>query len=307
MAILSKNNGKFSYKGLVANPVLGIGPSITNIARTIADLFGKNKAESYIVPPEPTPTPIITDDRKFQIDDSSNNGSSSNNSYSSSYSSGSGVNDIVMKGIINMLRSAQAANQDMTDRYLKSADQLNSAGQLAKNRGLDAATGVLTSGREYNPLNLVRMAQDSEAAYDPSVLAADRQLDSLTRMYNAQNQGYDRAVGTAEKVYDKMADAEEKRLEREYKASTSSGSDMTNKELVSTFTNSFKKIKGGDGYVDPYEWMAARELWGTYGGTDSSFVSNFKKYVNPLSYVLTGITKSSEYSPELQGLLDSLK
>lgn len=48
-------------------------------------------------------------------------------------------------------------------------------------------------------------------------------------------------------------------------------------------------VQGDDHYIDPNKWIAARQNWGSLGGVDSTFVSNFKKYLNPESYSLAGI------------------
>ncbi len=59
---------------------------------------------------------------------------------------------------------------------------------------------------------------------------------------------------------------------------------------IAKVTPLMEKIKGGDGYIDPQQWVNARTEWQTAGGTEASFKSNFLKYLNPISYKLAGYT-----------------
>lgn len=49
-----------------------------------------------------------------------------------------------------------------------------------------------------------------------------------------------------------------------------------------------EKAKGPDNYIDPAIWVAARSHWNELGGTDASFNTTFKKYLNPASYTKAG-------------------
>jgi hypothetical protein len=57
---------------------------------------------------------------------------------------------------------------------------------------------------------------------------------------------------------------------------------------ISSVTPQMESVKGGDGYIDPQKWVAARNNWMTLGGTQASFNSNFKSYLNPESYGIAG-------------------
>lgn len=57
---------------------------------------------------------------------------------------------------------------------------------------------------------------------------------------------------------------------------------------VAKISPQFEAIKGGDGYIDPQKWVTARANWNKLGGTDASFNTTFKKYLNPASYALAG-------------------
>ena len=91
------------------------------------------------------------------------------------------------------------------------------------------------------------------------------------------------------------------------KASAKSPSGNFNAEIsIPEFTINFESITGSDNYVDPQEWIAARTLWGLSGGSDSSFVSNFKKYLNPLSYSKAGLKQTLTAEEELQNIVDGM-
>lgn len=60
---------------------------------------------------------------------------------------------------------------------------------------------------------------------------------------------------------------------------------------IASVTSQMEAIKGKDNYIDPYKWIAARTNWNKLGGTDSSFNTTFKKYLNPESYTKAGFPK----------------
>lgn len=74
------------------------------------------------------------------------------------------------------------------------------------------------------------------------------------------------------------------------KSTTGGGGTATFKisKGIATLTPQFESIKGADNYIDPYEWVKARTAWNNQGGTDASFNTSFKKYLNPKSYKLAG-------------------
>lgn len=65
---------------------------------------------------------------------------------------------------------------------------------------------------------------------------------------------------------------------------------------ISKATPQFEKVKGADGYIAPEKWMAARTNWNSLGGTDASFNTTFKKYLNPASYEMAGFKKTGPKS-----------
>lgn len=57
---------------------------------------------------------------------------------------------------------------------------------------------------------------------------------------------------------------------------------------VAAITPQIVAMKGEDGYIDPYKWVAGREKWMSNGGSAASYNSNFKQYLNPESYGIAG-------------------
>lgn len=57
---------------------------------------------------------------------------------------------------------------------------------------------------------------------------------------------------------------------------------------IATVTPQFEAAKGADDFVSPENWLAGRTNWNNEGGTDASYNTTFKKYLNPESYPLAG-------------------
>ncbi len=75
------------------------------------------------------------------------------------------------------------------------------------------------------------------------------------------------------------------------KTSTKSASGaFKTSNAIAQLTPLMESKKGGDGYINPDQWVAAREKWQSQGGTESSFKSNFIKYLNPNDYKVAGYT-----------------
>ena len=72
------------------------------------------------------------------------------------------------------------------------------------------------------------------------------------------------------------------------KTAGSGTSSSAGKPTVGEFTNQFIGVQGEDGYIDPYAWVAARDMWQKRGGTLSTFNTNFKRFLNPQSYTIAG-------------------
>lgn len=51
--------------------------------------------------------------------------------------------------------------------------------------------------------------------------------------------------------------------------------------LANQATEGFEAIRGKDGYVSPQDWSKLQDTWIAQGGNLASFLSNFRKYVNP--------------------------
>ena len=60
---------------------------------------------------------------------------------------------------------------------------------------------------------------------------------------------------------------------------------------IASVSSQMEAIKGKDNYIDPNKWIVARTNWNKAGGTDATFNSTFKKYLNPASYTMAGFPK----------------
>lgn len=72
------------------------------------------------------------------------------------------------------------------------------------------------------------------------------------------------------------------------KSGTTPKTTFSSSKGIAAVTPQMESIKGTDGYIDPAKWVAARTNWKSLGGTEASFNSNFKGYLNPVSYPLAG-------------------
>lgn len=72
------------------------------------------------------------------------------------------------------------------------------------------------------------------------------------------------------------------------KGTTTTPGKITVSQGIAKVGPQMKAVAGPDGFIDPYQWVTARENWNALGLTDSTFNSNFKKYLNPESYSIAG-------------------
>lgn len=203
---------------------------------------------------------------------------------------------------------------DALIKILKDAQGRNTTGQAGlMKQGQDiTGLGINDAVTNFNnpllaPNSGTSLGRSATGEFDPALLSIENQqklssqnLGNITDLVNMTGDNY-------QKEQDRIANAEENRLDRIASAAkASSNVTFDTQGTISKFSNSMKKIKGEDGYIDPQEWIAARELWASGGGSDSSFVSNFKRYLNPLSYKLAGIKTTETEEEKTQALIDSI-
>ncbi len=163
---------------------------------------------------------------------------------------------------------------------------LNDAGMNFRNKKLAPSSGTslgMSAQNEFDPLQLSIANQQK---------LATQNLGNVTDLIKETGNNYQ---------------DEQDRLERaREKANTPKNVTFDTQGNISTFSSNMKKIKGTDGYIDNIEWRAARELWAQKGGSDSAFVSNFKRYLNPISYATEGIKSTQTEDEKQQALIDNL-
>ena len=228
----------------------------------------------------------------------------------------SGINPSTLsftQALIQILKDAQGRNITGTAKLMKQGQDITGLGIN------DAVTNFA------NPLLTpdagTSLGRSATGEFDPALLSIENQqklasqnLGNITDLVNMTGDNY-------QKEEDRKARAEENRLDRIASAAKAASDVKFDTQGNSIkFTKDFESIKaapylhpdGGtysdnDQYVDPQEWVAARTLWATKGGSDASFVSNFKRYLNPKDYKQVGFKEPiGDVSPEMQALLDSL-
>ena len=183
------------------------------------------------------------------------------------------TNAVVAKmkaGAVPNYAANQFANPNpTTDQLINQTTNLNNQRNdlaVGQNNLFGDTTGVAYTASE---LNAIQSAQ--AGVYDPAI------HDAMAKL-------------TAKQTQDK-ADAK-----AALKVTTTKATTFNTPDNISAVSQSMESITGkaigdpsGDNYIDPHAWMAQRNLWAKHGGSDSTFVSNFKRYLNPQSYEMAGL------------------
>lgn len=208
--------------------------------------------------------------------------------------------------LIQMLKEAQGADTAGQARLMKQSQGITGQGLNDTER--------IFSNKRLAPSSGTSLGMSAQSQFDPLQLSianqqklASQNLGNITDLVKQTSYDY-------QNEQDRIARAEENRLDRIASAAkASSNVTFDTQGAISKFSNLMKSITGkakgepnGDNYIDPQEWISARELWATQGGSDSSFVSNFKRYLNPLSYQLAGIKTTQTEDEKMQELVDSI-
>lgn len=186
---------------------------------------------------------------------------------------------------------ATAAKQKITDDIRISsslgktvADTLKASGVTDKKSIDDYIDSFATSSGISNPDMLrsaVVKAQQEQSKLDLSSKKADESIK------NTENSIKNRDARTV--------------IASQKKSGSSKNGSSTFKvsPAIAAVTPQMESVKGTDGYIDPEKWVSARTTWNTLGGTDSSFNSNFKKYLNPASYDKAGFKGSKTTTSQI--------
>lgn len=223
---------------------------------------------------------------------SNNRGSSYSPSSSATSSSGSGTSSFT-EALIAMLKEAQGRDQAGQASLMKQSQGitglgLNDANRNFRNKKLAPNSGTslgLSAQNEFDPLQLSIANQQK---------LASQNLGNITDLIDRTQDGYDKEQDRLERAEEKRLDLIEKEKDRAASRANKSSSFDTDSN-TSAVSKKMQAITGPDGYIDPYAWKAMRNLWQGSGGADSSFVSNFKRFVNPASYTLVGL--ETDFAP----------
>ncbi len=192
------------------------------------------------------------------------------------------------EALIAMLKEAQARDSAGQAKLMKQSQGitgqgLNDANKNFRNKYLTPSAGTslgMSAQNQFDPLQLSIANQQK---------LASQNLNNITDLVRQTGTSYDNEQ-------DRLARAKENALDR---ASSGSGGkfNFNTEANTSEVAKKMVSIAGPDGYIDPYVWMSMRNLWQSSGGSDSSFVSNFKRFVNPASHGLVGLDTGDGFVP----------
>ncbi len=206
-------------------------------------------------------------------------------------------------------------------QMLKEAQQRDTAGQAGLMKQSQAITGqgITDAGKNFaNPLlapsSGTSLGLSAQNQFDPLQLSIANQQKLATQNLGNITDLVDRTQSSYDKEQDRIAKAKQDALDEKYRrdalavSSANKSASFDNDSNIKDFATKFKSIKGADNYVDPYEWMAARDLWASRGGSDATFETNFKRFLNPASYKLAGYKpETGGVTEKQQALIDALK
>lgn len=186
--------------------------------------------------------------------------------------------------LLQLLKDAQNRNTTGQASLMKQSQGINGLGlndarMNFRNKNLAPNSGTslgMSAQNEFDPLQLSIENQQK---------LASQNLGNITDLVKQTSSDY-------QDEQDRIARAKEK----------SSNMTFDTQANISHQVSAFERIKGApytddtgkvvtthDNYVAPEAWTAALNNWMINGGTYASFVSNFKRYLNPASYELVGI------------------
>lgn len=245
---------------LIKDPVSG-GFQLPNDPKTTSPITIKPSLAS-LVPNPPIPTPLPT---PASVPISTNPTTS------------------FTTALIGILRDAQQRNQTGQESLLKQ-------GQGITGLGLNDATRNFANPN-LTPSAGTSLGNSAQNEFDPLTLSIENQQKLATQGLGDMKSLVDATSTAYEKEQDRIQSEKDKKdaLAAKPKNFDTDANIAEVAQRMQKITGKAKGEKNGDNYIDPNAWIAMRNLWQSHGGSDATFVSNFKRYVNPLSYDLVGI------------------
>ncbi len=198
--------------------------------------------------------------------------------------------------LIQILKEAQGRNATGQGKLMKQSQDITGQGINDANRNFKNPLLSPDSGTS--------LGRSATNEFDPSLLSIENQQKLGTQNLNNITDLVKQTSSDYKDEQDRIAKAKEKASNVKF---DTEGNIAEVSKRMASLTGKAKGEPNGDNYIDPNAWIAMRNLWQSHGGSDASFVSNFKRYLNPESYKLAGIKEQTgDVSPEMQALLDSL-
>jgi len=192
-------------------------------------------------------------------------------------------------------------------QMLKEAQQRDTAGQagLMKQSQDITGQGITDAAANFSNPNLAPSSGTSlgfsaQNEFEPALLSianqqklASQNLGNVQDLIENTQDAYNKEEERKQRAIEAAADADYKMkmLKKTGTGNTGFDNDARIREFATDLQKKTGKAKGepnGDNYVSPEDWMFARDLWQRLGGSDATFETNFKRYLNPLSYGLAG-------------------
>jgi|GEM_PF-4281196 len=197
----------------------------------------------------------------------------------------------------------QRSQQSASDEFIGNDVALRAGGEQIDQTNADIYSQDLENANISNAARLSLLGNDGSIQNSGLRSIENQQRNNLNK-YNAATDTIDSAQKAyqdeQDRAFDERKFEEDKRqfgikaAQDAQKASEKANEiDFDKTTNVSETAKIFTEIKGEDNYIDPAVWMQTRDSWQSNGGSDSSYISNFKRFLNPQSYDQAGIKDSS--------------
>lgn len=186
----------------------------------------------------------------------------------------------------------QVTQQQAQQKIDAAADKASLAADISKatNLGVSIAKSLADSGitDQTQIDDYVASVADEYGISNPDILKS-----AVIKAQQAQSKLDTAAGNTANTIKNRDA----RTAIAAQKKTVTGGGTFKISEGIAKVTPQMEAVKGADGYIAPEKWVAARTNWNSLGGTDASFNSNFKKYLNPASYTIAGFKAPAATGP----------
>jgi len=289
---IASSQGRSLSSLLANNPQFQGNPNMIQPGQTVS--YGSLTPQKNLAP---APAPVITNTNTQTSNQTGNNTGNVN------YSNLTNTN--------TQNTSNQNSNTSFTDALMKilkdaqDSQQQGQKGLMLQKQGITGTGLNLANNSDYsmvNPNAIAGLRQGAINAVNPGELSVENQIKlsnagfaNVNDLVDKTLSGYNNAQDNArqqdqlnETIRHNKADEANSANKTSSTFDTSANTAATSAKMQS-LTGKAKGDPNGDNYIAPEDWIAMRNLWQSHGGSDSSFVSNFKHYLNPESYDMAGL------------------